>query len=102
MKWASVDNARSIIDEPETRAKVRRHQNLVQEYTELEKEFVTKKKRYSLLKLKRATLMAEVQFLRRRYQQLLQIQASNKFEDTHRLYSSNIAQVPGSRILLTL
>uniref|UniRef100_A0A7N0TB17 Uncharacterized protein n=1 Tax=Kalanchoe fedtschenkoi TaxID=63787 RepID=A0A7N0TB17_KALFE len=80
----------------EAMAKVRRYQNLLQEYVELEKEFMTKKKGYESLKMKKTTLMAEVRFLRRRHQQLLRIQAANKELDDFRRQSSIATHAPES------
>lgn len=48
-----------------------KYQNLLQDYLELQKEFVGKKKKLKSTTGKRNTLLAEVSFLRRRHKQLL-------------------------------
>ncbi|KAK1385666.1 hypothetical protein POM88_023401 [Heracleum sosnowskyi] len=48
-----------------------KYQNLLQDYLELQKEFVGKKKKLKSAIHKRNTLLAQVSFLRRRHKQLL-------------------------------
>lgn len=65
MKRASIDNN-------EQEAKMQsKYQNLLQDYLELQKEFVSKKKKFKSAIEKRDTLLAEVRFLRRRRKHLL-------------------------------
>ncbi|KAL9660524.1 hypothetical protein QQ045_025339 [Rhodiola kirilowii] len=96
-RGAAEDGRRLMMHDAESMARIRRHQNLLQEYFDLEKELEMKKIRYESLKQQRAILMAEVRFLRRRHQLLLKIQAANqKLDDYHRPQSSNIIQVQES------
>ncbi|WOH03775.1 hypothetical protein DCAR_0623175 [Daucus carota subsp. sativus] len=48
-----------------------KYQGLLQDYLELQKEFVAKKKKLRSVIVKRDTLLGEVSFLRRRHKQLL-------------------------------
>ncbi|CAN1165360.1 hypothetical protein LINPERPRIM_LOCUS33705 [Linum perenne] len=54
-----------------------KHESLMQDYDELLKESEDKRKRFEVMKQKKMTLMAEVSFLRRRFNQLAEIQAQN-------------------------
>uniref|UniRef100_A0A5B7BLI9 Uncharacterized protein n=1 Tax=Davidia involucrata TaxID=16924 RepID=A0A5B7BLI9_DAVIN len=74
MKRASVDFHQSHAADEEARAKLK-HQTLLQEYLELQKEFVAKKRKLQAGKQKREILLAEVRFLRRRQRYLLKIKA---------------------------
>lgn len=62
------------VDE-EARAR-QKHQSLLQDFLELQKDFVAKKKKFQTAKQKRATLLAEVRFLRRRHKHLLKIKSA--------------------------
>lgn len=52
-----------------------KHQSLLQDYLELQKEFVAKKRKLLAANQKREILMAEVRFLRGRYRYLSKIQS---------------------------
>ncbi|KAM7459582.1 hypothetical protein LguiA_036576 [Lonicera macranthoides] len=52
-----------------------KHQTLLQEYLELQKEFVSKKRKLQTAKQNRDNLMAEIRFLRGRRKYLLKIQS---------------------------
>ncbi|KAL5547522.1 hypothetical protein UlMin_002753 [Ulmus minor] len=54
-----------------------KHQSLVQDYQELEKETEAKKNRLLMIQKKKMTLLAEVRFLRRRRKYLIENQARN-------------------------
>ncbi|XVF35685.1 hypothetical protein REPUB_Repub18cG0167500 [Reevesia pubescens] len=76
MKRASLNSHRqynSFVDE-EARARLK-HQTLLQEFLELQKEFVSKKKKLQTVDQKRETLLAEVRFLRQRYSYLSMIKS---------------------------
>ncbi|XVE71272.1 hypothetical protein DITRI_Ditri10aG0137700 [Diplodiscus trichospermus] len=70
MKRSSLNSHRQYnsVDE-EARARLK-HQNLLEEYLELQKEFVSMKKKLQTVNQKRETLLAEVRFLRQRYSYL--------------------------------
>ncbi|XWS70507.1 hypothetical protein CRYUN_Cryun03dG0053700 [Craigia yunnanensis] len=70
MKRAYLNSHRryNSVDE-EARARLK-HQDLLQEFLELQKEFVSKKKKLQTVNQKRETLLAEVRFLRQRYNYL--------------------------------
>ncbi|OMO90686.1 Ubiquitin [Corchorus olitorius] len=75
MKRASI-NSRQQYNSVDEEAKARlKHQNLLQEFLELQKEFVGKKRKLQAVKQKRETLLAEVQFLRQRYSYLSMIKS---------------------------
>ncbi|KAA8525626.1 hypothetical protein F0562_007492 [Nyssa sinensis] len=74
MKRASPNFHHSHAVEEEARAKLK-HQTLLQEFLELQKEFVLKKRKLQAEKKKRETLFAEVRFLRQRRRCLLKIEA---------------------------
>ncbi|XVF48262.1 hypothetical protein PTKIN_Ptkin03bG0175800 [Pterospermum kingtungense] len=75
MKRASLNSHRqhNSVD-GQARARLK-HQNLLQEYLELQKEFVSKKKKLQTVNQKRETLLAEVRFLRQRYNYLSTIKS---------------------------
>ncbi|XP_022750334.1 uncharacterized protein LOC111299419 isoform X2 [Durio zibethinus] len=75
MKRSSLNSHRQYnsVDE-EARARLK-HQNLLQEFLELQKEFVSKKKKMQTVNQKRETLLAEVRFLRQRYSYLSMIKS---------------------------
>ncbi|KAJ9167647.1 hypothetical protein P3X46_019262 [Hevea brasiliensis] len=54
-----------------------KHQSLLQDFLELQKEFVSKKKKLQMTKLKRDVLSAEVRFLRQRHRHLMAIKSLN-------------------------
>ncbi|KAJ7955653.1 Ribosomal RNA small subunit methyltransferase G [Quillaja saponaria] len=62
----------AVYEDPRTRL---RHQSLFLDYEELEKETEAMKSKLQNMKLKKLTLSAEVQFLRRRYKYLLKNQS---------------------------
>lgn len=74
MKRAFVNLHQSHAVDGEARAKLKHH-TLLQEYLQLQKEFVLKKRKLQTTKQKRDTLLAEVRFLRRRRRYLLKIQS---------------------------
>ncbi|CAL5421782.1 unnamed protein product [Camellia sinensis] len=74
MKRAFVNLHQSHAVDGEARAKLQHH-TLLQEYLQLQKEFVLKKRKLQTTKQKRDTLLAEVRFLRRRRRYLLKIQS---------------------------
>ncbi|KAK8550580.1 hypothetical protein V6N13_119097 [Hibiscus sabdariffa] len=61
------------VDE-ESRARIK-HQNLLQDFLELQKEFVLKKKKLETINQMRGTLLNEVRFLRQRYNHLSMIKS---------------------------
>ncbi|KAK6237058.1 hypothetical protein QUC31_020852 [Theobroma cacao] len=75
MKRASLNSRQrynSVVEEDKARLK---HQNLLQEFLELQKEFVSKKKKLQAVNQKRETLLAEVRFLRQRFSYLSMIKS---------------------------
>ncbi|GMJ15830.1 INO80-BINDING PROTEIN 2B [Hibiscus trionum] len=63
----------SVVDQ-ETRARLK-HQTLLQEFLDLQKEFVSRKKKLQAMNQKRDALLAEVRFLRQRYSYLSMIKS---------------------------
>ncbi|CAI0427566.1 unnamed protein product [Linum tenue] len=61
-------------DDPRIRFK---HESLMQDYEELLKETEAKRKRLEMMKQRKMTLMAEVSFLRRRFEYLTETQTQN-------------------------
>lgn len=55
-----------------------KHQSLMQDYQELQKDSEAMKMRLEMMKQKKSTLMAEVRFLRRRYKYLIGNQSMNR------------------------
>ncbi|XP_057510067.1 uncharacterized protein LOC130792558 [Actinidia eriantha] len=72
MKRAFVDLHQSRAADEQIRAKLK-HQTLLEEYLQLQKEFVSKKRKLQATKQKRENLFAEIRFLRRRRRYLLEI-----------------------------
>lgn len=70
MKRASLNSQRLYNSNDEVARAKLKHQNLLREFLELQKEFVSKKKKLQTVNQKRETLLAEVRFLRRRYKYL--------------------------------
>lgn len=60
-----------------------KYQTLVGEFLELQKDFVSRKRKLRAAKQKRETILAEVGFLRRRHNDLLQNQAFNMDDPIH-------------------
>ncbi|XP_073276860.1 uncharacterized protein [Primulina huaijiensis] len=60
-----------------------KYQTLVGEFLELQKDFVSRKRKLHASKQKRDTILAEVRFLRRRHIDLLQNQAFNTEDPIH-------------------
>ncbi|XP_022729399.1 uncharacterized protein LOC111284754 [Durio zibethinus] len=76
MKRASLNSHRQYNNSVDEEARARlKHQNLLQEFLELQKEFVSKKKKLQTVNQKRETLLAEVRFLRKRYSYLSMIKS---------------------------
>ncbi|CAK9175738.1 unnamed protein product [Ilex paraguariensis] len=78
MKRTSSDFRQSCDVDEEARARLK-HQTLLQEFLELQKRFVSQKRKLQTAKQKRDTLLVEVRFLCRRTRYLLKYQ-SPKFE----------------------
>ncbi|GMY29173.1 ribosomal RNA small subunit methyltransferase G [Fagus crenata] len=74
MERVSMDSHQSLPIDEEARVKIK-YQNLLQDYLELQKEFVSTKKRVQTAKLKRENLFTEVRFLRQRHRHLLKLQS---------------------------
>ncbi|GFZ08284.1 hypothetical protein Acr_20g0000920 [Actinidia rufa] len=72
MKRDFVDLHQSRATDEEIRAKLK-HQTLLQEYLQLQKEFVSKKRKLQTTNQKRENLFAEIRFLRRRRSYLMEI-----------------------------
>ncbi|XXG51828.1 hypothetical protein AAC387_Pa03g0312 [Persea americana] len=71
MKGVSLgSSAYGVVDQEEVRTRFK-HQSLLQDFGELEKETELMKKRLQKTKRKKLTLLAEVRFLRRRYEFLI-------------------------------
>ncbi|CAK9329745.1 unnamed protein product [Citrullus colocynthis] len=62
-----------VYDDSKARFK---HQSLLQDYQDLEKETGTVKRKLQMMKQKKMTLIAEVRFLRKRYEYLMKNQSS--------------------------
>ncbi|OVA01339.1 hypothetical protein BVC80_1797g22 [Macleaya cordata] len=73
MKGVSIDSSPYAFDE-ETRTRFK-HQSLMQDFHELQKETEAMKKKLHKEKQKKFTLLAEVRFLRRRYKFLMKNQS---------------------------
>ncbi|PON74539.1 ribosomal RNA small subunit methyltransferase G [Parasponia andersonii] len=76
MKRVSANSHQSRLIVEEARIKYS-HETLLQEYLDVQKEFVSKKKKLQAVWQKRETLLAEVRFLRRRHNYLLKKQSTN-------------------------
>ncbi|XP_021889378.1 uncharacterized protein LOC110808251 isoform X2 [Carica papaya] len=79
MKRVSENSYQSQFADEEIRARMKQ-QNLLQEYLELQKEFISKKKKLQRMQQKKHILLAEVQFLRRRYKYLMRTKSQRKLE----------------------
>ncbi|XVE53523.1 hypothetical protein DITRI_Ditri03aG0009900 [Diplodiscus trichospermus] len=76
MKRGSLNSRRRQYNSVNEEAMARlKHQNLLLEFLELQKEFVSKKKKLQTVNQKRETLLAEVRFLRQRYSYLSMIKS---------------------------
>ncbi|KAG6387905.1 hypothetical protein SASPL_153100 [Salvia splendens] len=84
MKRASVnfDQSHSASDEAKDKLK---YQTLLREYLDLQKVFVSKKRKLQAAKQKREVVFAEVRFLRRKHKYLLKRQAPNTDKETNAL-----------------
>ncbi|KAL2472399.1 Uncharacterized protein Adt_40535 [Abeliophyllum distichum] len=98
MKRTSVDFQHSHNVDEESKAKLK-YQTLANEYLELQKEFVSKKRKLKGAKQRRDKFFAEVRFLRRRHKYLCRIKDSNKEKDLLHLQNSDkeINAVEGER-----
>ncbi|CAI9771693.1 unnamed protein product [Fraxinus pennsylvanica] len=76
-----------------------KYQTLANEFLELQKEFVSKNRKFKAAKRKRDKFFAEVRFLRRRHKILCRIKDSNKGKDLLHLQNSDeeINAVEGER-----
>ncbi|PQQ21014.1 uncharacterized protein Pyn_08696 [Prunus yedoensis var. nudiflora] len=72
MKRVAVNSHKSQPVDEEARLNFR-HESLLQDYLERQKEFESKKKKLQAAKQKRDILLAEIRFLRRRHRHLLKI-----------------------------
>ncbi|KAI3454006.1 hypothetical protein Pfo_010669 [Paulownia fortunei] len=70
----SFDQSHAVDDEPNAKL---RYQSLLKEYLELQKVYVSRKRKLQAEMQKRETILAEVRFLRRRHKYLLKTRASN-------------------------
>lgn len=71
MKGVSLDSSvYGVVEQEEVRMRFK-HQSLLQDFAELEKETELMKKRLQKANRKKLTLLAEVKFLRRRYEFLI-------------------------------
>ncbi|KAL4285516.1 hypothetical protein GQ457_16G000410 [Hibiscus cannabinus] len=77
----------SLVDQ-ETRARLK-HQTLLQEFLDLQKEFVSKKKKLQAKNQRRDVLLAEVRFLRQRYNYLSVIKSQEYGRQQHSVQSQN-------------
>ncbi|XP_059460947.1 uncharacterized protein LOC132190083 [Corylus avellana] len=96
MKRVSMDSHQSRPTNVEAKAKLK-YQNLLQDYLELQKEFVSKKRKLQTAKLNRENLLSEVRFLRRRRKYLLKSQSPKdepKFVQEHN--SDECGQLPAN------
>ncbi|KAH7523957.1 hypothetical protein FEM48_Zijuj06G0067100 [Ziziphus jujuba var. spinosa] len=89
MKRVSVNSLHSQPVDEDARVKLR-HQSLLQDYLELQKEFVSKKKKVQTTMQKRETLLAEVRFLRRRHKYLLKQQHPKIKTDDVQQHNSDV------------
>ncbi|GMN35248.1 hypothetical protein TIFTF001_005180 [Ficus carica] len=87
MKRVSIISPQSSPEDARIR---QRHQCLLQDYLELQKEFVSKKKKLQTAKQKRETLFTEVRFLRRRQAYLLKMQSSKPETEHVQHQNSNV------------
>ncbi|XP_040997935.1 uncharacterized protein LOC121243940 [Juglans microcarpa x Juglans regia] len=65
----------AVYEDPRTRFK---HQSLLQDFEELQKETEDMKRKLQIMKQKKLTLSAEVRFLRKRYKHLIANESSNQ------------------------
>ncbi|XP_073288085.1 uncharacterized protein [Primulina huaijiensis] len=82
---AGVDQSLGVDDGAMAKVK---YQTLVGEFLELQKDFVSRKRKLNAAKQKRETILAEVRFLRRRRNDLLQNEAFNTEKDPVHLANS--------------
>ncbi|XP_023516535.1 uncharacterized protein LOC111780386 [Cucurbita pepo subsp. pepo] len=75
MKGAAALSQYPVYEDPKARFK---HQGLLHDYQVLEKETGTVKRKLQMMKQKKMTLIAEVRFLRKRYEYLMNNQLSTK------------------------
>ncbi|WCJ30404.1 hypothetical protein M5689_011966 [Euphorbia peplus] len=54
-----------------------KHQRLIQEFLDLQKDFVSKKKKIQITAKKRDVLLAEVRFLRQKHSYLMDLHSEN-------------------------
>ncbi|XP_073042676.1 uncharacterized protein [Primulina eburnea] len=82
---AGVDQSLGVDDGAVAKVK---YQTLVGDFLELQKDFVSRKRKLHAAKQKRDTILAEVRFLRRRRNDLLQNEAFNAEKDPVHLSNS--------------
>ncbi|KAG5589031.1 hypothetical protein H5410_039545 [Solanum commersonii] len=70
-------NGISFIDEEESKVKKLNQKKLLNELLELQKDFVSKKKKLQAAKLKKENILGEILFLKQRRRYLLKSQSSN-------------------------
>lgn len=73
MKRVAVNSAQPVDEEAKLKF---RHQRLVQDHLDLQKEVVSNKNKLEAAKQKRDILLAEIRFLRRRQRHLLEIKSA--------------------------
>ncbi|XP_022132126.1 uncharacterized protein LOC111005070 [Momordica charantia] len=73
MKRASIGSRKSAIVHEESEAR-RKYQILLQDFLEVQKDFVSKKRKLQVLRQRKETLGAEVRFLRQRLEYLQKLQ----------------------------
>ncbi|KAF8052516.1 hypothetical protein N665_1549s0003 [Sinapis alba] len=79
-----------------------KHQSLMQDYHDLQKETEFKMRKLEMMKQRRSTLDAEVRFLRRRYKHLKQDKTLETSPNVLRLSESGDLKVPSKRKKETL
>ncbi|KAI3997913.1 hypothetical protein MKX01_036815 [Papaver californicum] len=78
MKGVPIESSSSPFSyDEESRNRFNKHQSLIQDFNELEKETDAMKKKLHKDKQRKLTLLAEVRFLRRRYKFLMRSQSPN-------------------------
>lgn len=87
MKRISFNSHQSPSFDEEARIR-QRHQSLLQDYLDLQKEFVSKKRKLKDANMKRDILLAEVRFLRLREAYLLKMQSlETEIDQKHRNFN---------------
>lgn len=90
-----MDSHQSRPMNEEAKAKLK-YQNLLQDYLELQKEFVSKKRKLQTAELNRENLLSEVRFLRQRRKYLLKLQSPKGEPEFIQHYSDACGQLPAN------